>query len=199
MGFSSNLISIVLRNIGSQLKRESHKSLHFKDSFRKPFMETIKFQLQTLRRHRWNYNIISLCLIFPFSPVFSITRLMLSFIFNSTLLVFLDDLFLLWFYLPNLPCYKFRVKIKLFGIWLLAWKRRNSNKMWSRLNFRIQGDSLPYHWMTEAAIVMWLVQQNILTNLYVLAVYGPWIVLLLRDLNHDALWNQNVQLKLNLV
>ena len=53
--------------------------------------------------------------------------------------------------------------------------------------------------MTEAAIVMWLVQQNILTNLYVLAVYGSWIVLLLHDLNHDALWNQNVQLKLNLV
>lgn len=52
--------------------------------------------------------------------------------------------------------------------------------------------------MTEAAIVIWLVQQNILTNLYVLAVYGPWIVLLLGDLNHDVPWNQNAQLKLNL-
>lgn len=55
----------VLRNIGSQLKRESHKSLHFKDSFRKPFMETIKFQLQTLRRHRWNYNFHLIVFDFP--------------------------------------------------------------------------------------------------------------------------------------
>ena len=53
--------------------------------------------------------------------------------------------------------------------------------------------------MSKAAIVIGLVQQNILTNLYVLAVYGPWIVLLLRDLNHDAPWNQNVLLKLNLL
>ena len=79
------------------------------------------------------------CLIFPLSPVFWVTRLMLFFIFHSTLFEFLDDLYMLWFYLPNLPCYKFCVKIKLFGIWLLAWKRRNLNKNVTSAKFKITG------------------------------------------------------------
>ena len=35
------------------------------------------------------------------------------------------------------------------------------------------GPPFPYHWITEAVIVIYLVQQKILTNLHVLALYGP--------------------------
>ena len=42
-----------------------------------------------------------------------------------------------------------------------------------RHNYRIQGLSFPYHWITKALIVICLVQQKILTNLHMLALSGP--------------------------
>ena len=41
------------------------------------------------------------------------------------------------------------------------------------INYRIQGYSFPYHLITKATLVICLVQQKILTNLNVLALYGP--------------------------
>ena len=43
----------------------------------------------------------------------------------------------------------------------------------NRRNYRIQGHSFPYHWITKAVIVICLVQQKILTNLHMLALNGP--------------------------
>ena len=37
-----------------------------------------------------------------------------------------------------------------------------------RRNYRIQGHSFPYHWITKAVIVICLVQQKILTNLHMI-------------------------------
>ena len=42
------------------------------------------------------------------------------------------------------------------------------------LNYRMQGHSLPYYWITKAAIVICLVQQKVLTNLNVLALNSIW-------------------------
>ena len=46
-------------------------------------------------------------------------------------------------------------------------------KSMCRRNYRIQGHSFPYHWITKAVIVICLVQQKILTNLHMLALSGP--------------------------
>ena len=40
-------------------------------------------------------------------------------------------------------------------------------------NYRIQGHSFPYHWITKAVIVICLFQQKILANLHILALSGP--------------------------
>ena len=51
-------------------------------------------------------------------------------------------------------------------------KQAKTSNRWRHawLNYRMQGHSLPYYWITKAAIVICLVQQKILTNLYVLAL-----------------------------
>ena len=41
------------------------------------------------------------------------------------------------------------------------------------LNYRMQGHSLPYYWITKAAIVICLVQQKVLTNIW---MCWPWIL-----------------------
>ena len=58
------------------------------------------------------------------------------------------------------------------------------NDSFSRRNYRIQGHSFPYHWITKAVIVICLVQQKILTNLHMLALSGP-------DLFQKFLWQAN--------
>lgn len=96
--FSSNFISIVtLRNIGSHLKRTSRKSA---------FQRFISEASHSWRQCNFNCKhldiqdeptiFISLCLNFPFSPVFSATLIMLFFLFSTLLyLNCLDDLYML--------------------------------------------------------------------------------------------------------
>jgi len=56
-------------------------------------------------------------------------------------------------------------------------------------NYRIQGHSFLYHWITTAAIVICLVQRKILTNLQVLALYGHEIAIILPEVK----WLHNEQ------
>ena len=51
-------------------------------------------------------------------------------------------------------------------------KQAKTPNRWKQawLNYRMQGHSLPYYWITKAAIVICLVQQQVLTNLNVLAL-----------------------------
>ena len=55
-------------------------------------------------------------------------------------------------------------------------KQAKTSNRWKQawLNYRMQGHSLPYYWITKAAIVICLVQQKVLTNLNVLALNSIW-------------------------
>ena len=58
-------------------------------------------------------------------------------------------------------------------------------------NYRIQGHSFPYHWITKAVIVICLVQQKILTNLHMLTQSGPVFCSYAYLPSFNLYWNLN--------